>query len=44
VDVDPARLRTRLSPKGREAATLIVTRVAGRHLALLAERVVFPAD
>lgn len=39
VDVDPARLRTRLSPKGHESATLIVTRVAGKHLALLAERV-----
>jgi SAM-dependent methyltransferase len=38
VDVDPARLRKRLSPKGDGSATLIVTRVAGRHVALLAER------
>jgi hypothetical protein len=39
VDVDPAQLRKRLSPKGRASATLIVTRAAGRHVALLAERV-----
>jgi len=38
VDVDPAKLRTRLALKGRESATLILTRVAGRHTALLAER------
>jgi len=44
VDVDPAQLRKRLSPKGNGSATLIVTRVAGRHVALLAERVLFPAD
>ncbi|HEY0261021.1 MAG TPA: SAM-dependent methyltransferase, partial [Lacisediminihabitans sp.] len=38
VDVDPARLRTRLRLKGPGSATLFVTRVAGRHTALLAER------
>ncbi|WP_027479352.1 THUMP-like domain-containing protein [Gryllotalpicola ginsengisoli] len=38
VDVDPAKLRTRLALKGDTAATLILTRVAGRHTALLAER------
>ena len=38
VDVDPARLRTKLSLKGAESATLILTRVAGRHTALLVER------
>ncbi|MCU1638092.1 MAG: SAM-dependent methyltransferase [Microbacteriaceae bacterium] len=39
VDIDPAVLRKRLSLKGRESGTLIVTRVAGRHTALLVERV-----
>ncbi|MCL2795684.1 MAG: SAM-dependent methyltransferase [Microbacteriaceae bacterium] len=39
VDVDPARLRTKLGLKGAASATLILTRVAGRHTALLAERV-----
>lgn len=38
VDVDPAELRKKLSPKGDGAATLILTRIAGRHTALLAER------
>ncbi|MCU1422087.1 MAG: SAM-dependent methyltransferase [Microbacteriaceae bacterium] len=38
-DVDPATLRRALSLKGPNAATLFVTRVAGRHTALLAERV-----
>jgi SAM-dependent methyltransferase len=38
MDVDPARLRTRLSLKGDAAATLILTRVAGKRVALLAER------
>jgi len=38
VDVDPAKLRTRLALRGRASATLILTRVAGRHTALLAER------
>jgi hypothetical protein len=39
VDVDPAQLRKKLALKGGESATLFVTRVAGRHMALLAERV-----
>ena len=38
VDVDPAALRRKLQLKGRASATLFVTRVAGRHSALLAER------
>ncbi len=38
VDVDPAELRKRLAPKGEAVATLILTRVAGRHTAILAER------
>lgn len=38
MDVDPAQLRTRLNLKGRESATLILTRVAGKRVALLAER------
>lgn len=38
IDVDPAGLRKRLRLKGRESATLILTRVAGKHTALLAER------
>lgn len=38
VDVDPAELRKRLAPKGDATATLILTRVAGKHTALLAER------
>ncbi|MCU1414553.1 MAG: SAM-dependent methyltransferase [Microbacteriaceae bacterium] len=41
VDVDPAQLRKKLSPKGGGSATLFVTRVAGKHTALLAERVLF---
>lgn len=38
VDVDPAALRTRLRLKGAGAATLILSRSANRHIALLAER------
>jgi hypothetical protein len=38
MDVDPAQLRTRLTLKGAESATLILTRVAGKRVALLAER------
>lgn len=38
VDVDPAMLRTRLSLKGPNSATLILTRTATARLALLAER------
>jgi hypothetical protein len=39
VDIDPAVLRTRLAPKGAASATLIVTRVGEKRIALLAERV-----
>jgi SAM-dependent methyltransferase len=39
VDVDPAVLRTKLGLRGAESATLILTRVGGRRLALLADRV-----
>ena len=39
IDVDPAALRTRLSLKGPESATLILTRVDGAHEALLVDRV-----
>ena len=39
VDIDPAVLRTRLAPKGTASATLIVTRVGEKRIALLAERV-----
>lgn len=38
VDVDPALLRKKLALSGPNAGTLIVTRVAGRHAALLVER------
>ncbi|HEU0206847.1 MAG TPA: SAM-dependent methyltransferase [Pseudolysinimonas sp.] len=38
VDVDPAQFRTRLALKGDAAATLVLTRVAGARVALLAER------
>jgi SAM-dependent methyltransferase len=38
VDVDPAALRKRLSLNGRETATLLLTRIAGRHTALLVDR------
>lgn len=39
VDIDPAILRRRLSLKGANSATLFLTRIAGRHVALLAERI-----
>jgi hypothetical protein len=39
VDVDPAALRKRLSLSGRESATLVLTRIAGRHTALLVDRI-----
>ena len=39
VDVDPAEFRTRLALKGDRDATLMLTRVAGARVALLAERV-----
>lgn len=38
VDVDPAALRTRLKLRGSERATIVLTREAGRHVALLVER------
>ena len=40
VDVDPARFRRKLGLAGRGSAVLILTRIQGRHRALLAERVV----
>lgn len=39
VDVDPATLRTRLALRGEDSATLLLTRIAGRRRALLADRV-----
>jgi hypothetical protein len=38
VDVDPAQFRTRLALRGDQGATLVLTRVAGARVALLAER------
>ncbi|MBC7592251.1 MAG: SAM-dependent methyltransferase [Salinibacterium sp.] len=38
VDIDPAEYRSALAPKGDASATLILTRIAGRRRALLAER------
>jgi len=38
MDVDPAELRKKLSLKGAASATLILTRVAGKRVALLASR------
>ena len=43
VDVDPAAFRRKLSLHGPGSATLVLTRVAGRHSALLCERVTFRA-
>lgn len=39
VDVDPAALRQSLKLKGEESATLIMTRIAGSRVAILADRV-----
>jgi SAM-dependent methyltransferase len=39
VDIDPAIFRTSLALSGEHAATLVLTRVAGKRVALLAERV-----
>ena len=39
VDIDPAEFRKRLALKGDASATLILTRVGGKRMALLAERV-----
>lgn len=38
VDVDPAALRKRLALRGSASATLVLTRTAGRRIALLVER------
>lgn len=38
VDVDPAALRKRLSLNGDRSATVVLTRIAGKHSALLVER------
>jgi SAM-dependent methyltransferase len=38
-DVDPAALRKRLRLRGGASATLVLTRIGARHVALLAERV-----
>ncbi|GAB3028836.1 50S ribosomal protein L11 methyltransferase [Parafrigoribacterium mesophilum] len=37
-DVDPATLRKRLGLKGKGSATVVITRVAGRHCVLIVER------
>jgi SAM-dependent methyltransferase len=39
VDVDPAVFRKRLGLRGEDSATLFLTRIAGRHTAILADRV-----
>jgi len=39
MDVDPAQLRTKLALTGSRSATLILSRIAGKRVALLAERV-----
>ena len=39
VDVDPAMLRKRLSLRGEESATLLLTRIAGKRVAILADRI-----
>lgn len=39
VDVDPAALRQSLTLRGEESATLIMTKVAGARVAILADRV-----
>jgi hypothetical protein len=39
IDVDPAALRPKLALKGPHSAVLIVTRIAGARVALIAERV-----
>ena len=38
IDVDPAQLRKKLSLKGDRSATLILTRAAGKRVAILADR------
>lgn len=39
VDVDPAQLRTKLKLRGPASATIVITRIAGRRVTLLADRV-----
>jgi SAM-dependent methyltransferase len=39
VDVDPAALRTKLKLRGSESATLFLTRIGTKRIAILAERV-----
>jgi hypothetical protein len=39
MDVDPAAFRRKLSLRGDASATLILTRIGSRHLAILADRV-----
>ncbi|MDR9434709.1 THUMP-like domain-containing protein [Pontimonas sp.] len=38
VDIDPARLREQLAPKGSQSATLIITRYQGKKVAIVASR------
>ena len=40
VDVDPAALRTKLKLRGDESATLFITRIGTKRVAILADRVV----
>lgn len=39
VDIDPAQFRKKMALSGKASATLILTRIDGRHTALLVERV-----
>lgn len=39
VDIDPAQFRTAMALKGDASATLVLTRIAGKRRAILAERV-----
>jgi hypothetical protein len=39
VDIDPAALRKRLALRGEASATLVLTRVSGRRVALLVDRI-----
>jgi len=43
VDIDPATLRERLSPRGSESGTLIITRYQGKKVAIVARRIASPA-
>jgi SAM-dependent methyltransferase len=43
VDVDPAALRPRLGLRGDDSATLILTRIGAKRLAVLADRIAAPA-